>query len=560
LNSVIGAKVFFGLNINHPEVQAQTGDTATTQVTVRNAPPVFSVDAREVPASTSTSPINNGSTIDFEADATDPENNDYYLIVCESAGVIASTTGGPPECTGNELCVSTSTLITNTASCTATVNDAAETQDWFAYVCDTHATEGECSVDYSQGAAPGNYASSSPFYINHAPSFTAVATTDDDKDPGEDYTVTATVTDGDVVVDQDELTLYICGSNSWTVGGGCDGQEFCQATSTSPDISCTWATTTPAVDNAYSYWAFVKDEHDFAATGNSQTDTYTVNNVAPQVSSVRLNGSVDITLNIKNASEVVATSSAIITDNNTCNDITDATSSIYYSAVTNEHNCTPDDDDCYQIGLTSCEVVAGSCVGTSTQASVICSTTLAFHTDPTDGSGGNFPYTGNWLAGIKGIDDDNAFGVGTTSPSYGVEVITSLALTVQEAGIDYLSVTGGTNTGLVNATTTIENYGNAPLDTQFSGTDMIQAGVTYIIAPEQRFGTTSATYLSLAYPLPATTTGALLGEVSIVKPDDDVSLTVTDEVYWGINIPSGKPSGIYNGLNTFQAVLDNNDW
>ncbi|MEA3450005.1 MAG: hypothetical protein U9Q85_03480 [Patescibacteria group bacterium] len=550
--------VFFGINISHPEAKAQTGDTATTEVTVRNAPPVFSVDAREVPASTSTSPINNGSTLDFEGDATDPENNDYYLIVCETVGVTASSTGGAPSCTGTELCVSTSTLISNTASCTATVSDAEETQDWYAYVCDTHATEGECSVDYSQGASPGDYASSSPFYINHAPVFASVSTTDDDKDPGSNYTVTASVEDDDVVVSQDELTLYICGSNVWTTGGGCTGQEFCQSTSTSADIACTWATTTPAVDDTFLYWAFVKDEHDFAAT-STRTNTYTVNNVAPQVSSVRVHGSVDFTLNIKGASEILATTTATITDNNTCGDIDDATSSIYYSAVTNEHNCDPDDDDCYQIGVASCMIEAGSCVGTSTQATAICSTTLAFHTSPTDNSTSNPYETGNWLAGIKGIDDDGAIGVATTTGSYGVEVNTSLALTVQEAGIDYLSVTGGTNTGLVNATTTIENYGNSPLNSQFSGEDLIQTGVDYIETTEQRFGTSSATYLSLAYPMPASSTSEV-HDVTIVKPDDDTSLTITDEVYWGINIPSGKPSGVYSGLNTFMAALDSSDW
>ena len=48
-----GVALEFGAN----EVEAQSLDTATTSVTVRNAPPTFDDQAYESPASTSTSPV-----------------------------------------------------------------------------------------------------------------------------------------------------------------------------------------------------------------------------------------------------------------------------------------------------------------------------------------------------------------------------------------------------------------------------------------------------------------------------------------------------------------------
>ncbi len=551
-----------GFSILRPEVNAATGDNAVTQVTVRNAPPAVTVEAAEWPASTSTSPINVGDSIQFTMTGDDPEDNSYYMIVCPTPGVVASSTGGAPECDdglNTHFCISPLTPDTEVATCTyASVADPpGETQDWYAYLCDNHGTEGSCTDNYSQGDGAGD--DDSPFYINHAPNFTAVNTTGDDKDPGQLYTILASVTDSDKLYTLDELSLYVCSSDSWDVSTGCTDDQFCYATSTTDDIECQWATTTPARDGDYPYYAFVKDDNDFAATGNSQTDTYTVNNVAPTVSGVHLHSDEDIILNMKNSAEVVATTTATIADNNTCHDIVSATSSIYWSGAAGGWNCVGDGDDCYQISAVNCAYVPGSCVGTSTTATYICSTTLAFHAIPTDGGGGTYPYTGtSWLAGLKGIDDDGAYGIGTTTSGSGVAVATLLALTVQENLIDYGSIRGGEDTGTYDATTTIENYGNAPIDSTFSGDNMAQPSVDYIAPTEQRYGLATDTYASLTYQLASSTSA--VRDLDIGKPDDDVSLTVTDQVFWGINIPAGKPSGVYSGTNYFMSALDNNAW
>ena len=547
--------------LGQPTALAQPyGDQATTTVTVMNAAPEWAVYPAEVPISTSTSPINVGYSISFTGTANDLESDNYYLAICSSSSIIASTTGGPPTCVDNALCISATTTAGAQATCeyNSVIDPGAEIQEWYAFACDDHATEGDCSA-VSQGANAGVLASSSPFWVNHAPVFTAVAD-DGGKDPGSDYTVTATVTDSDsVLAGLDELTLDVCSTDSWATSTGCTATTFCTATSTSADITCEWATTTPAIDGNWNYWAFVKDEHEMPASGNWQTDIYVVNNVAPTVSSVEIHGGIDITLNLKNSAEVLATATAIIADNNTCHDIDSATSTIYWSGVAGLHNCTADDDQCYDIAEINCEYQAGSCAGTSTTATYTCSTTIAFHAIPTDGGGGDYPYgSTDWLAAIQGIDDDGAVGIATTVPGSAVHVETLLALEVQETQINFGSIRGGQDSGTDNGTTTIENYGNAPINSTFQGDDLWQDAIEYVGADNQRYGTTTITYASLTYQL-ASTSPSAPRDLDIDKPTT-ASQTITDAVYWGINIPAGKISGVYEGMNYIVSALDNSGW
>ncbi len=539
------------LSIEVPQAEAQN-DTASTTVTVKNAPPAFVVDPAEVPASTSTSPINVGGSITFTATADDPENNDYYLIICDSDSVIASTTGGPPTCGGTTFCVSNLTTDETQASCTYTnvADPGAETDDWYAFVCDNHSTEADCS-SASQGTAPNIYASSSPIYINHAPSFTYVYTSDDNKDPGGTFTVTASTTDTDVLGGQDVLYLYVCSTNSWSTSTGCTADELCMGTSTSPNISCSFATSTPAPDGSWSYYAFVMDEHYFASPDNSKTNTYTVNNVAPIVSNVILNGGNDITLNMRGAPETVVVASSTVTDYNGCSDIVDATSTIYLSSVAGGANCTADDNNCYQIANTSCIVT--NCSGAI--ANVTCSTTFAFYAVPTDAAlTGNPNAADNWLAKITAYDEALS---GASTTATGVDVNGTTALEVTQTDIAYGIIQAGQNTGTSTATTTIVNYGNTPVNSDLIGTDMLKdnVGPDLIAVNNQQFDL-AYFYYGTGTVLSSTTPQTV--DIDAARPTSTAD--VSDNIFWGIGIPVGTPSGDYYGENTFSAVFDSTGW
>lgn len=552
LTSILPPKVKITLEAEPAVAQ---DDTATTTVEVRNAPPVFDGNPVENPISSSTSPINVGDTIAFVATATDVELNNYKLLICSSDSVVPDVSGGEGHACGATTFASSSFVAQGTQATAYydVVDPGAEFDDWWAFVCDNHATQADCVASGNQGSGD----SGSPFYVNHAPSFTAIATTDNNKDPGDTYTITANVTDSDTAGGADILHLYICSSNSWSVSSGCAGLEYCHATSTSPDIVCdTFATGTVAVDGDWDYFAFVKDWHDMAAPQNSRSSTYRVNNVSPEVTDVVLNWGLDITLAMKGMDEtVVVASSSSVTDANSCMDLVDATSTIYWSSATGGNDCTADDNDCYQIGLASCLVDMSTCSGISDDtATVVCSTTLAYHAIPTDISTGN-PYSGtNWLAAITARDE--ALSSTTVSVS-GVEMETLTALDIDEDLISYGTVRGGDDTGAYNATTTVINFGNAPLDAEVDVTDMEDSPpVNTIEAENQYYATSTFTYGS-GYTHFMTEADAPF-QLDINNPRPTSPADVEAPIYWGIAIPAGRPSGTYTGLNTFYAALDEN--
>lgn len=558
------------VSVGRQEVKAQT-DTATTTVMVRNAPPTFSVEAAEVGASTSTTPINLGYSIGFTANANDTENNDYYLLICKTPGATASSTGGAPACTtGPTLCVSGVTAIAGQASCTynnvvdpTSIGGADdEIQDWYAYVCDNHTVEGSCSDTYSQGAAPNDGNNSSPFYVNHAPVYTAINTAVNNRDPGQMFTVTASLTDVDTRGGNDELQVDVCSSNvGWATSTGCAaGTQLCTGTSTLADgsVSCQFATSTialgwVAVDGTYPYYAFVKDWHGMPAAANSRTANYVVNNVAPTVTGVTLNSGSTITLNLKTAPRIVVTATATISDMNACADATTATATIYWSGSTG-WNCSADEDNCYKIGTANCVRQNATC-GVYPDATVefICTTTMAFHAVPTDGTAGN-PYSGTWWeAAVTGIDEALR-GTASSAPNT-VDVAGVSALAVEENQIPYGSIRGGQNSSTTNATTTIDNYGNVPINTTFEGVDMLrQGGGGWIGSDQQWYSLSNFTYGAGTWQL-ASGSPSAARNLDLIRPTTALS-DISDQVFWGIAIPAGKLSGIYDGSNIFRSVVD----
>lgn len=546
-------------------------DIASTTVEVRNAPPNITIAPAEVPASTSTSPVNIGATLSIQVTAIDGENNQYYLLICSSDSIVPDVSGGENHrCGDTTFGSSTASNSGSQATTTFVVADtfpSSEMDDWYAFVCDTHPTQADCSVTGHQGAEPNSGDDSSPFYINHAPELTGVTTTANNKNPGNDldpFVVTASSTDSDVMGGIDELQLFVCSTNDWTVGGGCTNSQLCYGTSTAPDVSCSFATGTPAVDGSFPYYAFIRDWHNMAASsGNGTSNNYIINNVAPTIGSVILHDSEDIIVNMKGMDEVAATTtSTSVSDNNGCLDIEVggfATSSIYWSSVANQQFCDADDDNCYKIGVTDCDIVANSCTGSSdADLTYICSTTIAYHAIPTDDATGT-PYEAtNWLGSLT-VTDNNGLNV-TATTSVGVDLITLVALEVSETLIPYNSVKASQNTGDYNATTTIINYGNSPLDTGVDVYDMDKDDMLgdIIEAENQQFATSTFIYGSGSWSVEEASSTF---QVDILTPKPTtIQNDVSDQVYWGIAIPTGKPSGNYIGQNIFTAILDDDNW
>jgi|GEM_PF-1732106 len=544
----LGSKIKLGLNL--PFVEAAKNN-ATTTVTVRNAPPYFTASPAENPASTSTSPVNEGGSIGFTATMNDddPAGESGYLIVC-STGAANPVNGGAPTCAATTFCVSAGTAYGVQANCTYNnVTSAAETQPWFAFVCDNNATQADCSL-YQQGS--GN--SGSPLYVNHKPVLNAVSTTVDNKNPSQSVTITATSTDTDNASGWNTIVLNICSTASWSTSTGCAATTLCSATTTLSNgnptaMSCNYSIPTPTMHGAVTYYTYIKDNYNLGATANGMTGTYNVNNVAPSVGSVTVNGGLDINVSMRGSASSTASSSATLTDNNGCTDLTTgvggATSTIYMSNAPGGANCTADNNQCYQVAPANC--VISNCVGAV--ASVVCTVPLAYYTDSTDPATGSPRSAYNWLAKITAYDNGSPSLASSTISGTGVEVISLNALDVLENAIPYGTVKSGQNTGTTNATTTIDNIGNTPLNTNVIGTDM--NGPAVIGANNQKFNPlANFDYNSAGTTLASTTLQSAAINVNKVTGTD-----LTSPIYWGIAVPGGRPSGTYSGLNTIQAMV-----
>jgi hypothetical protein len=539
--------VFFNLKFDFSqpqwlqEVLANT-DTASSTVTVRNAPPTITVAPVENPISSSTSPVNVGASIGFNVTATDAEVNNYYLIVCSSA-TATPVNGGAPNCgAGTTFCTSGSTVQGAQASCmyNNVADPSAESQAWYALVCDNHATDAACSL-----ANQGSGESGSPFYVNHAPAFTAAATTVDNRDPGGTFTFQATVSDADTQGANDQMSMAVCSTNSWSTSTGCAVTTLCTSSNAvGPTITCNNTTTAPVAHGAQTGYVFVKDWHNMPSAANSRSTTYTTNDVAPVVSNVTLNNGSVISTNMRGmADKIVVASTTSVTDYNGCSDLVSATSTIYMSGAISGSNCSNNINDCYQIASGNCSIT--NCA--SSTATVSCSAGITFNAIPTDESGSSNPYIPyNWMAAI-GVSDGSRTTMATSS---GVELESLQAEDVSEASIAYNQVTAGSNTGTFNATTTIINFGNVPLNNGISGTHMYNGG-NVIQNDNQKFDLSNFNYPAATYTLGSTT-----ATITMVIPRPTTTSTpVTGPVYWGINIPSGRPSGDYAGVNTFEAAL-----
>jgi hypothetical protein len=566
LLSVLTLGTSFNLHFNFVKIQQRglvslaldvQADTATTTVTVKNAPPTFSGNATEVPTSTSTTPINVGGSIGFQATGLDGEGDDYWLIVCSSNSATSSQPSGTPSCGATAFCSSNKASSSASASCTysGVTDPGLETQIWYAFVCDDHYGDPRCSLT-NQGTGDGG----SPFYVNHAPNLTRLFTSVDNQDPGVNFTFTASTTDTDVAGGVDNMELYVCSTTTgWTVDGGCGGgSTLCVGSSTvNTNVSCSYATGIPRMHGAYTYYGFVKDWHNLAAsTGNGTSSQYNVNNVAPAMANVTLYRGNNITLNIKNAPAIeVMSSSTSVTDNNGCTDLSSATSTIYISSVADGANCSANDNYCYQIAAANCYF--DKCSGpTSATAAVTCTTSLAFYTMPTDASSKKAS-SSSWFTKIKVSDALGMHGSSSYTTLDGVEVISAAALDVSELSIPYGTIQAGTNTGATNKTTTVINFGNTPIDSAVSGLDMLRDGTgpLYIGVENQKHSAATFDFDTQGTLTSSTTPDTV--QINVSRPNSAVD--VSNPVYWGIAVPFGTPSANFSGYNTFTVVLDQSD-
>lgn len=122
--------------------------------------------------------------------------------------------------------------------------------------------------------------------------------------------------------------------------------------------------------------------------------------------------------------------------------------------------------------------------------------------------------------------------------------------------IDYGSLSAGGSNDPLNKTTVITPTGNAPFNVNISGTKLCTdystcstSGKTPIDIAQQKYSLATGTAYASGTALSATPTEALIGVPKIKN-----GTVTTKTIWWGVSIPIGTVSGIYNGLNTITVI------
>lgn len=238
---------------------------------------------------------------------------------------------------------------------------------------------------------------------------------------------------------------------------------------------------------------------------------------------------------------VTISATGTVTDLNGWADILYATSTYFRSGVGT--SCSANDNNCYR--LTSLDCPLNGCVANS--CTIECTADIQFFAEPTDPSS---DYAGeDWKAELFVVDST---GNVATTTSDGVELMTLLGIALTASNINYGLVQLDTDTGSINATSTLRNTGNDAIDIGLFGTDLTN-GSSSIPVGNQKFATSSFTYAGCAICSALSGTASTL-EVDLAKPTS--TTPVIDDLYWGIYVPLGVAGTTHYGQNTFYATGD----
>lgn len=602
--AVAGLAVFivaFIFDAGTQELSRVSAQTATTSLTVLNTPPAFVINAYEVIESSTTSPTNSGNVVQWAAVAEDSNNAPYFLLVCSTNasptanGAISINDLGTaaPSCGGGtQWGVSAATPSGNLATVSTTTTEVApfaESNDWYAWVCDDDPTNPRCNTVPVQGYSATN---SSPFNVNFRPVFSGLVN-NGPVDPGGTLVFDSTSSDPDTVGGEDFIYLVVCQAQTYsTTTNTCPTEDFIASTTINvlANASATYTLASIVRDDTYPAYGYIVDQHGHEALGNPIQSDFTVNNVAPEVLSadISLNGGANIILTNPGGETTGFTLDFKVRDANSClnaassSEITGYVASIFrssYGTTTCDGTAgSYDPNYCYPSGVPTatwnlnCTASTTQCVSPLVdQLDFTCTFPLWFVADPTAGSV-NLPAlfaADDWVAAIRGVDDDAAQGAFaiTSSP---VELISLTALDLITAQIPYGALEPGDNSGTLSASTTVRSIGNTAIDQEVRGESMCgtfavgnecqPSATSTIPESEQQFSSTTLAYGS---PLAVTLSSTTYNEVELnVQKSTSTSTPNPGVTYWGIAVPiSITLAGSYTGLNTFMAVTaESDDW
>lgn len=580
--------ILVGLLVDLPKVSLihhATAANATTSVTVLNTPPDWVIYANEDPGSSTTSPTNVGSQISWRATATDSSGDSYYLLVCKTFLGSSTVIGGVPTCSGgnatNRWTVSSLTLSgSSSVAATTTYSSDAESNVWYAWICDNSVSNASCNPAYSQGTTG---TTSSPFNVNHRPTFT-IFTDTSPANPGVLVTWMSTSSDADIVDAADTVSLFVCKLADFT-GSACGaGGTWCSAVASTSNAACNFTLENPKPDGSYNAFGYVIDNHGFAASGGQQgvDSVLTVNNMTPSIAAASISlldtdGVGPLVLTTANGQTTGFQVKFTVDDQNSCTTTTNGAEisagifNVYRSGVGSTSCQTSGNynaNRCYPSAIGtgmfnySCTQDAATCSGVNdASAAWTCTFPLWYIAESTDGTGvatDPIYFAQNWLATAQAADNNFATSTLVEATS-GNELNSLLAYDVTTSTIPYGGLQPGQQNDPLSIETIIRALGNVGLDQTLYGAAMCPqypspcygAATNTIPIGEQRYATSGVAYAAgtalLANP------GAEL-EINVLKTTA-TSAPAMGTTTWGIRVPAAITlAGSYYGQNTLIGI------
>ena len=185
-----------------------------------------------------------------------------------------------------------------------------------------------------------------------------------------------------------------------------------------------------------------------------------------------------------------------------------------------------------------------NCAGSS--CDIACSASIPFHADPTDDG----TYDGEeWLAFMEVSDVVGGYDFDSAS---GVELLTLRALAVDSL-INYGALLADSDTESYNATTSIVNLGNVPINVDIEGTDLSDGNSSTIPADLQKVATTTFTYSACVVCQQLSSSSPVTLNVNLSKPVA-INPPVETDVFWGIAVPFSASNVAHTGVNIFTPI------
>ena len=220
------------------------------------------------------------------------------------------------------------------------------------------------------------------------------------------------------------------------------------------------------------------------------------------------------------------------------NPIAFATSTIYRTSEGS--NCAADNRNCYQIP-------SSGCVFSNSSTTVTCTANMWYFADSTTDPSSSYPGD-SWTGAVTVGDALNDTTFVTSSP---VAMGIMAAIAVTPTTINY-GILAPPQTSPTNITTTVQNAGNCTTTIKLSAITTLSGGIPVTALPtsSQQYGTSANFAYGTGYALSSTPT--VLSGFTLSTPVSTTS--VQSNIFWGLQIATGSPTGTYIGSTIFSAL------